>query len=510
MSGTTPLRHEILSGSSGRKGSEAACSLGSFLAQDRDALVVWFGSSLASKLAGDLGRLRSLIDRDIVAIDGRIGLQLDAILHHPRLQRLEGSWRGLAWMVEGFDPSARLKTRILSATWRELDRDLARASEFDQSALFRLIYENEFGSPGGEPFGLMLVDHELRHKPLPRGLSSQAPVDDLSVLAPLASIAQASFMPVVLAAHPALLGVDRFEELVLSNDIAAALRDDDHTRWRMLTRRDESRFVCVTLPRVLARPPWNTVAGASGRNASGLSYEEHAPEARHRTWSVACYAFAAAVGRAQATFGWPADIRGVGTDRIGGGLVLGLPAEAFVLGAATAWDRPTLDLAFTDRQERDLVTAALMPLNTLPHGDAAFGSAHSLQAREPDAAGREPTAAGANRGLSAEINSMLCVSRFAHYVKIIGRELTGGFRTADQIERRLQSWLSGYTNASQSPDPDSRARHPLVSSRVSVHALPGQPGAFGCVIQLQPYYQLDDVSATFRLVTGLAAPGPEI
>jgi type VI secretion system protein ImpD/type VI secretion system protein ImpC len=176
-----------------------------------------------------------------------------------------------------------------------------------------------------------------------------------------------------------------------------------------------------------------------------------------------------------------------------------------VLGAETMWNRPPLDLALTDRQEQDLVFAGLMPLNTLPYGEAAFASVHSLQARQAEAAGRAPTPATANMRLSAQINAMLCVSRFAHYVKIIGRELTGAFLTAGDIERRLQTWLAGYTNASQSPDPDSRARHPLVSSRVSIHELADKPGSFGCVIQLQPYYQLDDIAATFRLVTGFAA-----
>jgi type VI secretion system protein ImpD/type VI secretion system protein ImpC len=243
---------------------------------------------------------------------------------------------------------------------------------------------------------------------------------------------------------------------------------------------------------------------------AGLCYEEYAPKPRHRTWSVAGYAFAATVARAQAAFNWPADVRGVSTDRIGGGLVTELTAEPFVLGADTMWNRPPLDLALTDRQEQDLVLAGLMPLNTLPYGDAAFASVHSVQARYADPVGREPTAASANLRLSAQISAMLCVSRFAHYVKVIGRELTGAFLTAPEIERRLQHWLSSYTNASQSPDPDARARHPLVSSRVSVHELSDQPGSFGCVIHLQPYYQLDDVAATFRLVTGFSSAGRRI
>ncbi|HVJ51867.1 MAG TPA: type VI secretion system contractile sheath large subunit [Aliidongia sp.] len=499
----SPLREDVLAGRFiGTKGKPVSRRLARFLHEDAGALAEWLGPRSAEELARHPDLLRVMIDRDIVAIDQLISAQLDELLHHPRFQRLEGSWRGLAWMIEGFDPAARLKVRILSASWSELARDLARASEFDQSALFRKIYENEFGTAGGEPFGLMVVDHEIRHVPDRRGLSEAAPVDDLSVLSELASIAAAAFMPIVTSASPALLGVDRFEELALANDVSAALADIDHARWRALAQREDTRFLCVTLPRVLARPRWSS---ATVRR-DGLRYDEYAPAPRHRTWSVAGYAFAATVGRAHAVHSWPADVRGVAVDRVGGGLVQGLPAEPFVLGAETVWDRPSLDLAFTDRQERDLVAAGFMPLNTLPYGEAAFAAVHSLQTRPLEVPGRDPTPFAANARLSAQINAMLCVSRFAHYIKIMGREMTGAFMTADEVERRLQAWLSGYTNASSNAGPDSRARHPLVSSRVKVHELDGQPGSFGCVIQLQPHYQLDDVSATFRLVTGFTAP----
>ncbi|MCL2419582.1 MAG: type VI secretion system contractile sheath large subunit [Conexibacteraceae bacterium] len=497
-----PLRHAVLSGRFARaEAGDLACDLAALLEQDHGALALWLGSDAVAAVGHDPPAIRALIERDIVAIDRLIARQLDAVLHHPRLQRLEGSWRGLARMVGGFEGGPRLKTRLLAVRWDEIGRDLARASQFDQSAVFRLIYESEFGTAGGEPFGLMVIDHELRHTPEQRTLAGQAPVDDVSVLAELSAIAAAAFMPMVFGAAPALLGVDAFADLALSNDIAAAFRDEAHARWRALTTREDARFLAVTMPRALARPRWR----AGAQEHRGFRYEEHAAGPQHHTWCVAGYAFAATVGRAQARFNWPGDVRGVTPDRVGGGLVTDLPAEPFVFGPETWWNRPTLDLTLTDRQEQELVLAGLMPLNALPHGDAAFASVHSLQARHAEAVGRAPSAAGANTHLSAQINAMLCVSRFAHYIKIIGRELTGAFLTAGEIERRLQSWLAGYTNASQSPDPDSRARHPLVSSRVSVHELRDQPGSFGCVLQLQPFYQLDDVSATFRLVTGFAA-----
>jgi type VI secretion system ImpC/EvpB family protein len=439
--------------------------------------------------------LRGRIDRELVRIDALISAQLDAVLHHPAFQRLEGSWRGLAWLVEGFEPQKRLKLAILAASWRELDRDIARASEFDQSSLFKMVYENEFGRAGGEPFGLLLIDHEVRHRPERASPRDSAPVDDVSLISMLAAIAAAAFVPIVVGASPALLGVDEFEDLVLSNDIAAVMTDEEHARWRAATTRDDMRFVCVTMPRILARPRWTYFPEHTG----GLRHEEQAPTSRERCWFVAGYAFAAAVARAHVTHNWPADVRGVSPDRIGGGLILGLPAERFVVGAETTWSRPSLSMGLTDTQERALATAGLMPLNTLPYGDAAFASVHSVQA--VPAPSRHPIAAEANQRISGHISAMLCVSRFAHYIKVIGRDMTGAQYTAADVERRLQRWLSRYTNANQDADADGRARYPLLAGQVRVHDLEGRPGSFGCVIHLQPHYQLDEISATFRLVT---------
>jgi type VI secretion system protein ImpD/type VI secretion system protein ImpC len=321
----------------------------------------------------------------------------------------------------------------------------------------------------------------------------------------LASIAAAAFVPIVLGAAPALLGVDTFEDLVLASDVTAVMNDDDHMRWRAATTREDMRFICLTMPRILARPRWVPHLEHEGV----WRYEEYAPTTRERSWFVGGYAFAAAVGRAHVNHNWPADVRGIGTDRIGGGLVLRLPEEPFEVGPETIWPRTSLSIGLTATQERALVLAGLMPLNTLPFGEAGFASVYSLQVIPATAPGRDPSAAEANRRLSAQISSMLCVSRFAHYVKAIGRELTGSFSTAQDIEKRLQGWLSRYTNANPTSDPDSRANRPLVQGRVAVHEIDGRPGVFGCVIHLQPHFQLDDVSTTFRLVTGLNTTGAE-
>lgn len=451
----------------------------------------------------DPSSIRLRIDRLIVAIEERIGRQLDAILHHPRLLALEGTWRGLAWLVRGFGSSVVLK--VLAASWRELARDLDRAVEFDRSNLFRLVYENEFGSPGGEPFGLLVVDREVRHRPAPRRATDEgAPVDDVAVLGGLSAIAAAAFAPLVVAASPSLFGADDWQDLALAADIAAPLNDAEHARWRAFAAREDARFVSVVLPRVLARPRWTGFV--DGRN--GLRYDERAPGGQERVWFAASYAFASCVARAVRDHGWPADVRGVRTDRAGGGLVPDLPDDPFRAGH-TSWSRPTVSLGLTEPQEQALVQAGFMPLNSLPHGDAAFAAARSLQTEPPLAPGRDTSPADANRHLSAQFNAVLCVSRFAHYVKVIARDTVGSALTPERIQARLQKWLVGYMNSNPASGEDARARYPLLSGRVSVHEITGRPGHYGCVLHLQPHHQLDDVSTTFRLVTGFSAGAGE-
>jgi type VI secretion system protein ImpD/type VI secretion system protein ImpC len=263
------------------------------------------------------------------------------------------------------------------------------------------------------------------------------------------------------------------------------------------------RFIGVALPRVLARPPW----GDDPARADGFRYAEYAPEISSRVWMSAGYAFAAVVARAFVNHAWPADVRGSETDFVGAGLVTDLPIEPFRTDPDQVWVRPPLDLVLSDRLEASLVEVGLMPLSVLPYSEeAVFSAVRSMQA-PASYMGRTAAAANANARLSAQLNSMLCVSRFAHYIKIMGREMVGSFKTADEIEGRLQKWLIGYVNSNLESGPENRARFPLVAGRVSVRELAGRPGVFGCTMHLQPHFQLDDVAATFRLVTDIAAPG---
>jgi type VI secretion system protein ImpD/type VI secretion system protein ImpC len=460
-------------------------------------LAAWFGTSAALRLAGDPDACRGALDRDIAAIDTLLAEQLDVVLHHPRVRQFEGRWRGLAWLAGGLDPAGTVKLKLLDLTWTELCRDLDRAIEFDQSQLFQKVYESEFGMPGGEPYGLLIVDHEVRHRPAPGARS-----DDVNALAQLSAVAAAAFVPTVLAAAPALLQVDDFADLAMVAELKDPFRGPEFSRWRSLASREEMRFVAIALPRVLARPPWED----DPARADGFRYAEYAPDADSRVWMSAGYAFAAVVARAFATHSWPGYGRGAAPDYIGGGLVTDLPIEPFRTDSGHAWVRPPLDVMFSDHVEAALVEAGLMPLSALPYGEeAVFSAVRSMQA-PATYIGSTAAAANANARLSVQVNSMLCVSRFAHYLKIIGRDMVGSFKTAEEIEARLQSWLMSYVNTSLSAGPEMRARYPLVNARVSVRERPGRPGAYGCVLLLQPHFQLDSVTATFRLVTEIAAP----
>jgi type VI secretion system ImpC/EvpB family protein len=479
------LRDAILSGRfAGSQDRALEEGLADFLtAKDDAALALW----LPADWTGTPDDVRGLLDRDVVAIDVMLSEQ------HERLRRLEGTWRGLGWLIAGVEQSPRLKTKILNVGWPAICRDLDRAIEFDQSNLFRKVYEDEFGMPGGEPFGLLIVDHDVRHRP-----SAEARTDDVSALAALCGVAAAAFCPTIVSASPALLEVDDFADLATVTDIASPLRNTEHARWRNLTTRPDMRFIGIAMPRLLARPPWE----ADGTRADGFRYAEYAPEAKHRVWMTAGFAFGRVVARAFAQSAWPGDIRGADLDRVGGGLVEDMPVESFRTDPDRVWIRKSVEIVWNDRQERELLEAGFIPLAAIPHVDElVFGAA-----RSPLASGRytgaNAAAANANARLSTQINTILCASRFAHYIKMLGRRMVGSFKTAGEIQEVLDGWIKQYVRSTTPYE--TRARYPLVAGSVTVHELTGKPGSFGCTVHLQPHYQIDDVAASFQLVTDLS------
>jgi type VI secretion system protein ImpD/type VI secretion system protein ImpC len=468
-------------------------------------LRLWFGEAALATIAGgaEPGEvLRARLDRDVAAIDVMLSAQLDAVLHHARFRRLEGSWRGLAWLVERLPFAERIKRDrrvrllVLTARWSELCRDLERAAEFDQSNLFRLIHDEGFGIAGGEPFGLIIGDYELRHTPAPGH-----PTDDVAALALLAGVAAASFAPVILAASPGLVGLDSFAEAQPAFDLAGALAGPEHQRWRNAAQQDDLRFIGVALPRVLARAPWPD----DGARPDRFRYREHAPSVEARSWTTPVYGFAAVAIRAFERYSWPAELRGAEIDSDAtGGVLDGLPTERLPsdpqLGLPA---RPPLELALTDEQERQISDGRLIPLcalEALP--EATFGALPSLH-RPP----RMTTAvADANQRLSTQINTLLCVSRFAHCIKLMGRDMIGSFQDPGDIEQRLQRWLDGFVSGSSAAGPDVTAKYPLQDARIEVRERRGRPGVYACTVQLRPHHQVDEVGAAFRLVTELAPP----
>jgi type VI secretion system protein ImpD/type VI secretion system protein ImpC len=458
----------------------------------KELVETFVAEALRGTVTFDRNLARS-VDKAIRAIDAKLSEQLNQIMHHEKFTKLEGSWRGLHYLVMNSETSTSLKLKLLNVSKRELHRDLTRAVEFDQSQLFKKIYENEFGTPGGEPYGALIGDYEWTNHP-----------DDIESLRLVSNVAAAAFAPLVIAASPALFGVDEFSELSGVADPASAMAAAEYQRWKRLSVLDDSRFLAVTLPRLLMRLPWVENPGQN----RGFRYQERMHDSTGRVTCTAGYLVAACVIRAFDAFSWPADIRGYDIDRLGGGVIENLPEPWFSTDPADGFGRPAPDVMLTDRQERALVAAGLLPVCALPYGgEALIGAARSLQTPAADHAGANAAIANANARLSAQFNSVICVSRFAHYVKIMGRDMTGAFKTAPEVQRRLHDWLMRYTNSNPAAGPETMARYPLRDASVAVEEVPGKPGVFSCAIHLQPHFQLDDVAVSFRLMTELASPG---
>jgi type VI secretion system protein ImpD/type VI secretion system protein ImpC len=495
---TAGLRDTALAGRFLSQDAPAA-EMAEFIVEPEPAAILrrWFGRETLTRIATTTHRrevLEEAMDRDIAAIDTLIARQLDAILHHHRLRRLEGSWRGLLWLVDGFVQDRLVKVRLLVMRWQELSRDLERAAEFDQSHMFRMIYEEEFGTAGGEPFGMIVGDYEIRPGPAPGH-----PVDDVAVLNQLAAVGAAAFCPIVLPASPALLGINSFHEANTTLSLTALLRTPERARWRSLTGREDTRFLALVLPRTLGRAAWQD----DGSRADRFRYREDAGQPEQRVWTTAVYSLASVAARAFALYRWPAQIRGAETGwDATGGVVDTLPHERFRADPPGPPPRPPLELSLTDDQEREASEAgivALCGLEALP--EASFGAVPSMHKPPRMTA----DLANANQRMSAHLNSVLCVSRFAHIVKLMGRDMVGSAMDAPEVELRLQQWLNRHITGLAGSGGEAAAKYPLSDARVEVRERPGRPGSFGCTIMLQPHYQLDEVGASFRLVTDLAA-----
>jgi len=480
-----------------RDGEQAAGSpLEELLAahSPEQTLAVWLrlGGIEASTLSRE--RLIRLLNRDVAALDAMLTRQVNVILHHPRFQKLEATWRGLQYLVGGIEDNAGVKVRIFNADWRTLIRDLDKAIEFDQSQLFKRVYSEEFGNPGGEPFSVLLGDYEVRP-----GVSPGCPVDDLEALRYLSQVAAAAFSPFLTGVHPSMFGLNSFTELQRPMDLPAIFRQPEYVKWRAVRQTDDARFIGLVMPRILLRHPYDDRQS----RVSGFRFREENTSLNHYLWGNAVYAFGSVLARAFSQSGWLADIRGVRRDHEEGGLVTGLPVHSFGTNRQQPETKCSTEVMISDLLEKDLSELGFIPLCHCKDTEfAAFYSNASIQ--DPQVYDRE--LATANSRLSSMLQYILCVSRLAHYLKVMGRDKVGSFMEAYDCESYLNDWLQKYVTQDDDATSDMKAQFPLRDATAQVRELPGKPGSYGCVIRLQPHYQLDGMVSAITLTTELAPP----
>jgi type VI secretion system protein ImpC len=425
----------------------------------------------------------SSIQARIAQIDQLISKQLNLILHHPSFQKLEASWRGIRYLLDQSETGTMLKIKVLNASKHELLRDLQRAPEFDQSALFKKVYEEEFGVFGGAPFAALIGDYEFGRGP-----------EDMDLLRRIAQVAASAHAPFLSSAAPELLNLTSFTQLSAPRDIARIFDSTEYAKWKSFRQSDDSRYVGLALPRFLARLPY----GAETIQVDGFDFEEDVDGKDHSKylWSNAAYAVGARLSDAFAHYGWCAAIRGVE----GGGLVEDLPTHNFQTDEGDVALKCPTEVQITDRREKELADQGLVPLVHCKGTDyAAFFSVQS--ANKPKLYDLE--SANANARLSAQLPYILAMSRFAHYLKAMMRDKIGSFTSRDECQIFLNRWISQYVLSDDSASQAAKAKLPLREAAIEVSDVPGKPGVYRAIAFLKPHFQLDELTISLRLVADL-------
>ncbi len=496
---TEPVRartsdSEIISLDQLREQSSRLVNLDDFLnEQDSHKALAFFLSELApGKPVASRQEIKVAVHRSIARIDRLISDQLNAIIHQPRFQALEAAWRGLWYLVLQAEGARNIKIKLLDIQWSEVARDIDKALDFDQSQLFQKIYSNEYGHPGGEPFGVLIGDYQISHRP-----SKRHPQDDIATLEGMAQIASAAFTPFIAGASPELFGLDDFSALAEPINLDAVFTQEEYIRWHSLRNKADARFIGLTLPHILMRRPYRTTAGSY----KGVPFRE-SRGVQSYLWGNAAYAFGGVLLREFANVGWFGHIRGVPRNQVGGGLVTTLPVDYFDSDPAGLSPKPLTDVVITDRRERELAELGLIPLcQCYQTPFAAFYSNASIQ--KPQRNANQTVDAK----LSAMLQHVLCGSRVAHYIKVMIRDKIGAFISADECEQFLRQWLFRYTTGREDLEWEEQARYPLRESAVSVEEHPERPGQYVCKIHLVPHYQVDQMVSELELVTELVQTG---
>jgi type VI secretion system protein ImpC len=429
--------------------------------------------------------VESMINARIAQIDHLLSIQLNEILHHPQFQKLEGTWRGVKYLLSQSETSDKLKIKLFNANKKELLRDLQRAPEFDQSALFKKVYEEEYGMFGGAPFAALIGDYEFGRGP-----------EDIELLERVSQVAAAAHAPFLSAATPDLFNLDSFTQLDAPRDLAKIFDTTEYAKWKSFRQSEDSRYVGLTLPHVLVRQPY----GRDGVSIEGFAYEEGVDGTDHSKylWGNAAYALGARLTNAFAMHGWCAAIRGVE----GGGLVEGLPVHNFYTDEGDVALKCPTEVPITDRREKELADLGFIPLVHCKGTDyAAFFSVQSCQKAKL----YDKDAANANARLSTQLPYIFAVSRFAHYLKSMMRDKIGSFMSRADCEIWLNKWILNYVLPDDTASPHYKAQKPLREAAVQVVEVPGKPGAYRAVAFLRPHFQLDELSVSLRLVAELPA-----
>lgn len=432
------------------------------------------------------------IDEMIARIDAKLTEQMNEILHAPDFQQIESAWRGLHYLVYNSETDAQLKIHIMNVSKRELGRNLRTSypgAKWDQSPLFKAIYEAEYGVLGGQPYGCIIGDYEFSHLPT-----------DVQLLRDLSKVAASAHAPFFAAADPALLGMDSWTELSNPRDLSKLFDSVEYAGWKGLRDQVDSRYVGLCMPRVLARLPY----GAKTEPVEEFAFEEET-DAHHGTkyaWMNASYAMAVNINRAFKEYGWCTRIRGVES----GGEVLNLPSHTFPTDDGGVDLKCPTEIAISDRREKELADSGLIPIIHRKNSDkAAFIGAQSLF-KPRKFMGKIGPDATASDNLSARLPYMFAVSRFAHYLKVMIREKVGSYREAPQLSRWLQEWINDYVDGDPvNSTEDVKARRPLAAAAVEVVPIEDNPGYYTARFMLRPHFQLEGVDAGLSLVSRVPA-----
>lgn len=464
-------------------------------------LVDEFIDSVAEGATAVSDNTLALIDQKIKELDALINDQLNEVMHHESFKQLEGRWRGLHYLVFGTETGEKLRLRLLNATEGELADDFKKALEFDQSHLFKMIYEEEYGTFGGNPYTCLMADIEFDRSKAHGSLMEN-----------LTEVAAAAHAPLIAGASAQLFDLDSFADIGTKRDLAKIFMSNELADWRAFRDREDSRYLALTLPHILMRLPY----GEKGIVVEGLNFEEDIKEPAakttpkdgegkslvdgpHYVWGNAAWALAQRVTNAFSLYGWLAAIRGVE----GGGAVKGLPTHTFETDSGEIALKCPTEIAITDRREKELSDLGFI---TLCHckgtNYAAFFGGQTTQKPKK----YNTDFANSNAALSARLPYVLNASRFAHYLKAIMRDKVGSFLTAANVEEYLNTWISEYVLLTDDAPQETKARFPLREARVDVREIPGQPGAYNATVFLRPHFQMEELTASIRLVAELPPP----